>query len=1189
MKLSVRGVARVGRFGLALLLTLGSAFEAGAAQSTQPSGAEMRIASSEPAFYYVVKGEKGKADIRADARNAAAFRRRVSLDLRSAPITSVLSEVARQTGLHLSYSPDLIPAESRVTLHVEGLSVAAALTEVLLGTQLDVELTGADQATLVPRTRASAEPATVAGVVRTESGEAIPSTTVLIASLNLGTMTDEQGRYSISIPDSRLTGEPITVLARRIGYSARSGTVTLKAGETTTLDFVLPVVVNTLQGVVTTALGVQREKSQLGTAQQQINSEDLNTTRSQNFVDQLAGKVAGMTMTGSGTPGGSTKITIRGSNSINGDNSPLFVVDGVPVSSDNRGSSYNQGSLTSTTSPGIDLGNVMSDINPDDIASISILKGPNAAALYGSRAANGVIVITTKHGANTDSKLRLSMNSTFTWDSPSKFMQWQDLYGQGSAGQFSYVDGRGNGINDAAAQSWGPRMDGQLIPQFDSPIVDGVRQATPFVPHPDNADSFFQTGHNFTNSVAVAGGSDRANGRLSIGYTRIQGVIPNNRFKNLSTSLAGGFRQGKFSSTGSIQYSQNRAYNRPPDGYNTSIVQQFLWWGRQVNMQSLRSRYYTDNAGLFNWNSTFHNNPYWLQYENPEFDVRNRAIGSISGSYELTDGLSVTLRGGHDFYNWDIDRAFAKGNIQWTDPNYAGAFASSNQNNTDSNVDLLLNLDKSVTDRLALTGLFGGTLRSTSFGRSNIATRGISVPGIYNAANAAIAPTIQQFASEQRVHSLYGSLAFTWDDWWTVEGTGRSDWSSTLPRGNNSYFYPGVNTSVVLTNAIPSLASGVLSYAKLRGAYARVGSAATPYQLLTVFQGSSSKFGPLPLFSLDDNLANANLKPELTTSAEVGAELAFFDGRVTLDASYYAKNTKNQILNLVIPPTSGYGTQAINAGHISNKGFEASLGVTPLKSEAGLNWTSTFNYASNKSKVVSLTPGLTSVVLASTWSATVTATAGQPYGQLNGAKYLRNDDGVLLTSKGMPIRGPQAVLGNINPSWVGGWNNDFRYGSFTGSFLFDFHVGGKMFSTTNMMCDLSGQCANTLRGREVDWNDPGIVVNGIDRESGEPNTINVTAERYFGSIWGIHEQYVYDAGYLKLREARVGYDLPAALLGRVGVSKANVSLVGRNLWTHSSIPNIDPEFTYGTGNAQGFEYATLPTNRSVGITLQITP
>jgi TonB-linked SusC/RagA family outer membrane protein len=1034
-----------------------------------------------------------------------------------------------------------------------------------------------------------AQSATISGRVMAETGEAVPAATVSVPALNLGALTDDQGRYSITIAADRVSEAPLTVQVRRIGYGSKSAQARVRVGETVTLDFTVAAVVNTLQGVVTTALGVQREKSQLGTAQQEISSEDLNATRSQNFVDQLAGKVSGMTMIGSGTPGGSTKITIRGSNSINGDNSPLFVIDGVPVSSDNRGSSYNQGRLTSSTSPGIDLGNVINDINPDDIESVSVLKGPNAAALYGSRAANGVIVITTKHGRNTGSDLRATVSSSYSWDTPSKYMEWQNQYGQGSAGEFSYVDGRGNGVNDAAAESWGPRMDGQPIPQFDSPVVDGVRQATPFLPHPDNANSFFQTGHNFTNNFALSGGNDNVNGRLSIGYSRIQGVIPNNRFKNLSTSLAGSFRLGKFSSTGSVQYVNGRAYNRPPDGYNSSIVQQFLWWGRQVNMASLKAKYYDENGELFNWNSTFHNNPYWLQYENPEHDVRNRVIGSISGTYAFTDWLSATLRGGHDFYDWDIDRHFAQGNIQWTNPSYAGAFSTANQHSMQSNVDLMLNAERPVTERLNFNGLLGGTIRRTTFGNSNISTPGISVPGIYNVSNAAITPTIQQFASEQRVHSLYGSAAFTWDDWWTVEGTGRSDWSSTLPRRHNSYFYPGVNTSVVLTNAIPSIKSQVLSYAKIRAAYARVGSDATPYQLQTVFEGSSSKFGPLPLFSLSDNLANANLKPELTTSAEIGAELAFYDGRITLDASYYTKNTRNQILNLVIPPTSGYSTQAINAGHISNKGFEASLGVTPLRSDDGLNWTSTFNYAKNDGKVVSLAPGLTSVVLASQWSATVTATAGEPYGQLNGYKYLRDDEGRLLTSNGMPIRGELTVLGNINPDWTGGWNNAFRYKRFSGNILLDFRVGGEIFSTTNMMCDQSGQCSNTLRGREVDWNDPGIVVQGIDRASGEPNTVNVTAEKYFLSLWLIHEQYTYDAGYVKLREARISYDLPESLVSRVNANAVSLSVVGRNLWTRSHIPNIDPEFTYGTGNGQGFEYATLPTNRSIGITLQVTP
>ncbi|MEO7041955.1 MAG: SusC/RagA family TonB-linked outer membrane protein [Gemmatimonadaceae bacterium] len=1035
-----------------------------------------------------------------------------------------------------------------------------------------------------------AQSATISGRVTAETGEAIPAATVSVPTLNVGGITDETGRYSFVIPAARLTGGQVTVVVRRIGYGAKSLVVTPRVGSTSSADFVLAALINRLEGVVTTALGVQREKSQLGTAQQEISAKDLNTAPAQNFVDQLAGKVSGMTVTGSGTPGASTKITIRGSNSINGDNNPLFVVDGVPVSSDDRGGSFNGGSLSNSSSSGLDLGSVINDINPEDIQSVSVLKGPNAAALYGSRAANGVIVITTKHGANSDAKLRTSLTSTYTWDSPSIYMDWQNLYGQGSGGNFSYVDGKGGGVNDGYDQSYGPRMNGQLIPQFDSPVVNGVRQATPFIPHPDNADSFFQTGHNIANNFAVSGGTDGANGRLSVGNSNVQGVIPNNTFRTLTTSLAGNFRvNSKLSTSGSFQYVQATAHNRPGQGYNTGILEQFIWFGRQVNMDELKAKQYDANGNLYNWNTNFHNNPYWLQYDNPEYDIRNRLIGSASGTYTINNWLSATLRGGQDYYNWNINRDFAAGNIQYSDPNYSGAFSAANQNNTESNVDLLLNANKSFNTRLTFNGLFGGTLRRNTFGTNNIATAGISVPGIYNVSNAGITPTLQQFASDRRVNSVYESGALTWDNWWTVEATGRTDWSSTLPIGSNSYFYPGVNTSFVLTNAMPSLKSKVLSYAKLRGAIAKVGSDADPYQLATVFQGSSTKFGSLPQFSLSDNLANANLKPEQTTSSEVGAELAFFDSRVTLDASYYSKETKNQILNLVIPPTSGYSTQAINAGEIANKGFEATIGASVLKSDNGINWTSTFNYAKNKSRVVSLTPGLTTVVLGTQRSASVTATVGQPYGLLTGYTFLRDASGNLLTQNGMPIRGPQAVLGNVNPDWVGGWNNEFKFHRVTASFLLSFHEGGKFFSNTNMMCDQSGMCTNTLKGREVDWNNPGIVVKGIDQTTKQPNTINVTSEQYFQSLWLINQAYTYDDSYVKLRELRVGYDLPSRFAERFNSHSMNLSLVGRNLWTHSNVPNIDPEFTYSTGNVQGLEFAPMATTRSIGLTLQVTP
>jgi len=316
-----------------------------------------------------------------------------------------------------------------------------------------------------------------------------------------------------------------------------------------------------------------------------------------------------------------------------------------------------------------------------------------------------------------------------------------------------------------------------------------------------------------------------------------------------------------------------------------------------------------------------------------------------------------------------------------------------------------------------------------------------------------------------------------------------------------------------------------------------------------------------------------------------------YDNRITFDGSYYSKQTKNQILNLVIPPSSGFSTQSVNAGEVENKGFEAEIGVTPIRSSTGgFNWVSTFNYAANRSKVVSLAPGLQTVVLGSQWSATVEARAGEPYGVIRGYDFARDSAGNLLTENGLPIRGSQLkVLGNVNPKWIGGWNNEFKYHRFTLNVLFDIHHGGDIFSITNMMCQQSGTCTSTLTGREVDWNKPGIVVKGIDETTGKANTINVTSEEYFQSLWLIHSAYIYDDSYIKLREMRLGYDLPSSLAGRFNAQSVNVSFVGRNLWTHSNVPNVDPEFTYGTGNSQGFEFAEMPTARSLGISFQVTP
>jgi outer membrane receptor protein involved in Fe transport len=394
----------------------------------------------------------------------------------------------------------------------------------------------------------------------------------------------------------------------------------------------------------------------------------------------------------------------------------------------------------------------------------------------------------------------------------------------------------------------------------------------------------------------------------------------------------------------------------------------------------------------------------------------------------------------------------------------------------------------------------------------------------------------------------------------------------------------------VLTDAMPGLRSSALSYAKLRAAYARVGSDADPYQLLTTYNGSATKFGSLPQYSLSDNLANPGLKPEQTASAEGGAEVQLFDDRVTLDASYYSKTTRNQILRLLVPASSGYTSRAINAGQIKNAGVEMSLSVTPIRRpNDGLRWTSTFNVGANRGKVVSLTEGLSTVILGSERSANIEARQGERYGVIFGNTFLRDSLGRLLTSDGLPQIGARKVLGNVNPDWVGGWSNTVSYRRFTFGALVDVRHGGSIFSNTNMMCDQSGACSNTLQGREVDWDKPGVVVQGIDRATGQPNTTRVTSEQYFQGLWLINEAYTYDAGFVKLRELRAGYTLPPRFAARLYSQSASLSIVGRNLLTKKHVPNIDPEFAYSTGNFQGIEFAQLPTNRSFGLAVQLTP
>lgn len=1055
----------------------------------------------------------------------------------------------------------------------------------------------------IPATLAAQQSTTITGRVMSEGNTPITGVTISISELRIGAQSDAFGRYSFTAPASA-TGRTVTLMARRLGYQPDSARVTL-AGGPLAQDFRLTPSATQLTGVVVTALGIEKEKSQLGTAQQQINSADLNVTKAMNIVQQVQGKVSGVNITGSGNQGGSTAIVIRGQNTLASNNQPLFIVDGIPVSNQNRGGGLGNG---------YDFGNAISDLNSEDVESFTILKGPNAAAIYGSRAQNGAIVITTKKGASSNGRMRTEIATSYSWDGPGRLPDFQNSYGQGAGGAFSYLDGAGGGVGDGLDQSYGPRLDGRLICQFDSPGAGTAGcTPTPWVAHPDNVKNFFETGHTMSSTVAVSGGTERANARMSVGVDNVDGFVPNNFFQKTTGLLSGGLQVSpKFSTTAVLQYARNNGQNRPGTGYNNSILEQFFWFGRQVDVSKLKDwrQMGAVNGGPaareYNWNYNYHNNPYYQQEANSVDDSRDRFIVQGTAKYQFLNWLSASLRSGSDIFRYNIDQRFDPAflNGAFVNQSYQGGFSFINDYRNEHNTELLINASNNVMDNLVLNAMLGGNLRREQFMTTTTQTTGISVAGIYNVSNAAITPTLGQFASRRNMNSVFGSISGTFNNYWTVEATGRNDVSSTLPKGDNSYFYPSINTSFVLSDAVPALQSGYLSFLKLRASWAEVGNDADPYQLATTFAGNPNKFGGRPQFTLGNNLLEPNLKPEITNSTEFGVEAGFLDGRASIDFTTYAKETRNQIYLVPVSPTTGYANKLLNAGKMQNKGFEALFNVTPVQL-ANFTWTATLNYGQNRNKVVELSEGVDRIVLGNGLfgDVRVEATKGQPYGAIWGYDLRRCDESAVtdglcttpqigrqLTDGGIPIQTDTLVyLGSIQPKWTGGLSNTFTYKNMSFGALLDVRKGGRLMSYTNYVGLYSGVLKESLRGREIDFDDPGIVVSGIDINTLAENTDNITAETYFQNLFGATGQTTYDASYVKLRELRVGYDLPQHMASRLRASAVSIALTGRNLWLATDVPNIDPEFAYSSGNFQGIEYAFPGNTRSFGFSVRVTP
>lgn len=1036
---------------------------------------------------------------------------------------------------------------------------------------------------------AYAQNTTISGTVKDASGGALPGVSVFVKGTKQAVTTNNDGAFNISV-----NGKSILVFSY-IGFSTREIEVTESSK---TLSVTLSDGENALDEVVVTALGISKQKKSLGYAVQELKGENLTEARETNLVNALAGKVAGVRVTNSQGDMGSSRVVIRGETSIAGNNQPLFVVDGIPVDNSQLNSAGAR-----------DYANAISDINPNDIESISVLKGPNAAALYGSRAAAGVIIIKTKSG-KTKKGLGISLNSNGVIESILTLPKYQDVFGQGSEGKFSYVDGKGAGINDGVDESWGPRMDGRLIPQFFSKGV-----AVPFVAHPDNVRDFFQTGYSLSNGISIEDSGEKFDYRLSYNNLKQVGIVPNSGQGKNSFTLNTTLRlTPKLSITANANYSKLGADNLPGTGgsRSTSTMLQFAWFGRQVDINQLKN-YLDENGNTFNWNNSYYSNPYWVAYENTVSQNRNRLIGSIGLNYKIIDGLNFNFRTGTDYYNDRRKIKIAYGTNGTPFGSYTESAFTVNENNTDAT----LNYTKQLNDDFSLDVLLGGNIRSSYIEQNDQSAPRLAVAGLYTLNNSRDPLTSSNNYSRLKSYSGYASGQIGFRNYLFANITARNDWSSTLPAQNRSYFYPSFNGSLVLTEAF-DIKSAVLDYAKVRGGWSKVGKDTSPYRLLNTYT-FSAPFGASPQLSPSGTDFDPNLKSETTTSSELGAEAVLFNKRLRFDVSVYNTNSYNQILNVDVSPSTGFRSKNINAGKINNKGIEVQLGITPVKKQ--FTWDIDINYAANRSKVVELDQeGLLQNYVVATNSAQVIATVGQPYGTLFGNAFLRDGNGnIVVNATGAPQTDPtKRVLGKYTPDWIGGISNTFSYKGFSLGVLIDASFGGSIYNGTYATGTYTGVLASTLPGRGAEFGgisyyypgnlkangavrlagganapagttvyDDGMIFDGVTAD-GKKNEKILSAQTYYKSFRTIDEANIFDASYVKLREIKLSYNLPGKWIKSLNLQGVSVALVGRNLAIlHRNVADIDPEVAFNTGNGQGLESLSNPTTRTYGINLNI--
>lgn len=1034
---------------------------------------------------------------------------------------------------------------------------------------------------------------TVKGKVTDGNNVGIPGVSVLVKGSTTGASTGGDGTYSIAVPSNNAT-----LVFKSIGFVTREVAI----GGRSQVDVQLLDDSKNLSEVVVTALGIKRSEKSIGYAAQKLDGDALTMTKETNAIGSLAGKIAGVQVTGSSgaSLGGTQKIKIRSVNSLTGGGSPLIVVDGTPITQNNFGGGEN----------GVDYGNTSQDINPDDIESINVLKGPAASALYGIRGQYGVLLITTKKGGK-GAKMQIDISSAYTIDKIGNFLPLQNIYGVGNSQVFSKLTNGQNYVN-GNDESWGPKMDGTPIRKINSfyPQDPEYGQLSPFDPQPNNIKDFFETGQNINNGIFLTGGSE--NSTFKIGYTNAytKGTIPNTWLKRNNLSLSTTFDLTKKLTVGANVNYANNSGQRPTQGYQGSFTGAVQWFQRNLDVNTLRNYRYADGT-ILNWNVNPNaagvittnkpsdwNNPFFDAYEVLNNDDRNRLFGDVNLSYQLLPELKISGFVRSDMFSQNITHKEPLGGRNLDN------YAITKADGIDNNYEFLAQFNKNIND-FSININAGANLYTTKFTQTSQSTvGGLSSPNTYTIAASVDRPNSSSYLRQKQVRSIYAMGSFGYKDTYFLDASIRNDISSALPSANNSYWYPSVSGSFLFSNLIKSK---VLTYGKLRASYAIAGSDFDPFQTAISYAFGSpypATSGTISSLTVPDILKNPDLKPSFANSYEAGVDLRFLNNRVGMDFTLYQQRNKNQVINLSVSGASGYETYVVNAGLIENKGLELTLYGQPVKSKL-FTWNISINYAKNKNTIKELYPGINVYQLdQNTYSSQIiflNSSLNQSFGNLVGPGYKRDPatGEILLGADNMPISVNGVDFGSVVPNYTGGITNNFKIWKFDFGAALSFQSGGKFFSWSQMLAAKSGQSEITaaLNDKGVNVREPianggGVKVSGISSVTGQPVTAYVDARTYYRTNLGtkFYDEWVYDASYIKIRELSLGYNFDAKLLSKTPFKAIKLSAVARNpvmIWQKAP-KGVDPsELSSGSSAISWIEKGELQTVRSFGLTLNL--